>query len=121
MQLKKREGAENSAPSAQAPAVRGKRKKDGKPFYPLRAGWLKTDGRLASAAAVSAEEAAISAAAAAQQKDNPQTAVVAAAAVSAEPAAVSAAAGRQQKKPDQGIAAAVVAIVGAATSTVCSS
>ena len=93
MQLKKREGAENSAPSAQAPAVRGKRKKDGKPFYPLRAGWLKTDGRLASAAAVSAEEAAISAAAAAaQQKDNPQTAVVAAAAVSAEPAAVSAAA-----------------------------
>lgn len=120
MQLKKREGAENSAPSAQAPAVRGKRKKDGKPFYPLRAGWLKTDGRLASAAAVSAEEAAISAAAA-QQKDNPQTAVVAAAAVSAEPAAVSAAAGRQQKKPDQGIAAAVVAIVGAATSAVCSS
>ena len=92
MQLKKREGAENSAPSAQAPAVRGKRKKDGKPFYPLRAGWLKTDGRLASAAAVSAE-----------------------------PAAVSAAAGRQQKKPDQGIAAAVVAIVGAATSAVCSS
>ena len=79
MQLKKREGAENSAPSAQAPAVRGKRKKDGKPFYLLRAGWLKTDGRLASAAAVSAEEAAISAAAAAaaQQKDNPQTAVVA--------------------------------------------
>ena len=94
MQLKKREGAENSAPSAQAPAVRGKRKKDGKPFYLPRAGWLKTDGRLASAAAVSAEEAAISAAAAAaaQQKDNPQTAVVAVAAVSAEPAAVSAAA-----------------------------